>query len=63
LLLEAIAAGELDLHLPAIARAIAARLHLLHTTRSIHALAELRGIAEFSPRVGQLHALSCHSSE
>jgi hypothetical protein len=41
LLLEAIAAGELDLHLPAIARAIDARLHLLHTMRSIDALAEL----------------------
>jgi hypothetical protein len=41
LLLEAIAAGELDLHLPAIARAIDARLHLLHTMLSIDALAEL----------------------
>src|SRR5271156_3730533 len=41
LLLESIASGELDLHLPAIARAIDARLHLLHTMKSIDALAEL----------------------
>jgi hypothetical protein len=41
LLLEAIAAGELDLHLPAIARAIDGRLHLIRTMRSIDALAEL----------------------
>jgi hypothetical protein len=41
LLLEAIASGELDLHLLAIARAIDARIHLLHTMRSIDALAEL----------------------
>jgi hypothetical protein len=40
LLLDAIAGGELDVHLPAIARAIDARLHLLHTMRSIDALAE-----------------------
>jgi hypothetical protein len=40
-LFEAIAAGELDLHLPAIARAIDARLQLLHTMRSIDALADL----------------------
>jgi hypothetical protein len=40
-LLESIASGELDLHLPAIARAIDARLHLLHTMKSIDALAEL----------------------
>jgi len=40
-LLESIASGELDLHLPAIARAIDARLHLLHTMESIDALAEL----------------------
>jgi hypothetical protein len=41
LLLESIASGELDIHLPAIARAIDARLHLLHTMESIDALAEL----------------------
>jgi hypothetical protein len=40
-LLESIASGELDLHLPAIARAIDARLHLLHTMKSLDALAEL----------------------
>ena len=40
-MLESIASGELDLHLPAIARAIDARLHLLHTMESIDALAEL----------------------
>lgn len=40
-LLESIASGELDLHLPAIARAIDARLHLLHTMESIDALAAL----------------------
>ena len=40
-LLESIASGELDLHLPAIARAIDARLHLLHTMESLDALAEL----------------------
>ncbi|HEY2657913.1 MAG TPA: hypothetical protein VGI55_19185 [Solirubrobacteraceae bacterium] len=41
LLLDAIAGGELDLHLPTVARAIDARLYLLHTMRSIDALAEL----------------------
>jgi hypothetical protein len=40
-LLEAIAAGELDAHLPALARAIDARMGLLHTVRSLDALAEL----------------------
>jgi hypothetical protein len=40
-LLKSIASGELDLHLPALARAIDARLHLLHTMWSIDALAEL----------------------
>jgi hypothetical protein len=40
-LLESIASGELDLHLPAIARAIDARLYLLHTMDSLDALAEL----------------------
>jgi hypothetical protein len=40
-LLEMIASGELDVHLPAIARAIDARLHLLHTMESLDALAEL----------------------
>jgi hypothetical protein len=40
-LLDSIASGELDVHLPAIARAIDARLHLLHTMESIDALAEL----------------------
>ena len=40
-LLESIASGELDLHLPAIARAIDARLHLLHTMESLDALADL----------------------
>ena len=40
-LLESIASGELDLHLPAIGRAIDARLHLLHTMESLDALAEL----------------------
>jgi hypothetical protein len=30
-LLQSIASGELDVHLPAIARAIDARQHLLHT--------------------------------
>jgi hypothetical protein len=41
LLLDSIASGELDVHLSAIARAIDARLHLLHTMESIDALAEL----------------------
>jgi hypothetical protein len=36
-----IASGELDVHLPAIARALDARLHLLHTMESLDALAEL----------------------
>ena len=40
-LLNAIAAGELDSHLPALAQAIDARVSLLHTVRSIDALAEL----------------------
>lgn len=40
-LLQSIASGELDLHLPAIARAVDARRHLLHTMDSIDALAEL----------------------
>jgi hypothetical protein len=40
-LLAAIAAGKLDPHLPALARAIDARLHLLHTIESIDALAGL----------------------
>jgi hypothetical protein len=41
LLLEAIAAGELDSHLTAIADAVDARRYLLHTVRSATALAEL----------------------
>jgi len=40
-LLQSIASGELDVHLPALARAIDARRHLLHTMDSIDALAEL----------------------
>lgn len=40
-LLQSIASSELDLHLPAIARAIDARRHLLHTMDSLDALAEL----------------------
>jgi hypothetical protein len=40
-LLDAIAAGELDSHLTAIADAVRARRHLLHTVRSATALAEL----------------------
>jgi hypothetical protein len=40
-LLQSIASGELDVHLPAIARAIDARQHLLHTMDSIDALAQL----------------------
>jgi hypothetical protein len=40
-LLDAIAAGELDDHLTAIADAVHARQHLLHTVRSATALAEL----------------------
>ena len=40
-LLQSIAAGKLDMHLPALARAIDARQHLLHTMDSIDALAEL----------------------
>jgi hypothetical protein len=40
-LLDAIAAGELDSHLTAIADAVHARQHLLHTVRSARALAEL----------------------
>jgi hypothetical protein len=41
LLLDAIAAGELDSHLTAVADAVDARRHLLHTVRSATALAEL----------------------
>jgi hypothetical protein len=40
-LLEAIASGELDLHLQALGQAISARLNLLHTIDSIDALAQL----------------------
>ena len=40
-LLDAIAAGELDEHLVAIADAVHARGHLLHTVRSARAIAEL----------------------
>jgi len=40
-LLDAIAAGELDSHLTAIADAVHARRYLLHTVRSATALAEL----------------------
>src|SRR5215211_551806 len=40
-LLDAIAAGDLDDHLTALADAIAARHHLLHTVRSAAALADL----------------------
>jgi len=40
-LLQSIASGELDVHLAAIARAIDARRHLLHTMDSIDALAQL----------------------
>jgi hypothetical protein len=40
-LLHAIASGELDLHLPALAQAINARASLLHTIDSIDALAQL----------------------
>src|SRR5680860_913438 len=40
-LLEAIADGELDEHLTALADAVGARHHLLHTVRSATALAEL----------------------
>ncbi len=41
LLLDAIAAGELDLHLVAIADAVHARRALLHTVRAATAIAEL----------------------
>ncbi len=41
LLLDAIAAGELDAHLVAIADAVHARRALLHTVRSATAIAEL----------------------
>ena len=41
LLLDAIAVGELDSHLTAIADAVDARRYLLHTVRSATALAEL----------------------
>jgi hypothetical protein len=40
-LLDAIAAGELDAHLAAVADAIHARQQLLHTVRSAKAIAEL----------------------
>ncbi len=40
-LLDAVAAGELDHHLVAIADAVHARQQLLHTVRSAQALAEL----------------------
>jgi hypothetical protein len=40
-LLDAIANGELDEHLTALADAVRARHHLLHTVRSATALAEL----------------------
>jgi hypothetical protein len=40
-LLDAIAAGELDEHLVAIADAVHARRQLLHTFRSARAIAEL----------------------
>lgn len=40
-LLESIAAGELDAHLAALARAIDARMGLLHTVRSLEALGEM----------------------
>ena len=41
LLLDAIAAGELDEHLVALADAVHARRALLHTVRAAHAIAEL----------------------
>lgn len=41
LLLEAIAAGELDAHLTAIGDAVGARMHLLHTVKHANALAQL----------------------
>ena len=41
LLLEQIADGGLDPHLSALAQAIDARLHLLHTVRSVNAMAML----------------------
>jgi hypothetical protein len=41
LLLQQIADGALDLHLDALAQAIGARQHLLHTIRSVTALAML----------------------
>jgi hypothetical protein len=37
---QSIASGELDLHLPAIAPAIDARRHVLHTMDSLDALAD-----------------------
>jgi hypothetical protein len=40
-LLDAIAAGDLDEHLAALANAVAARMHLLHTVKHANALAEL----------------------
>jgi hypothetical protein len=40
-LLDAIAAGELDEHLPALADAVGARMHLLHTVQHANALAQL----------------------
>lgn len=41
LLLESIAAGDLDDHLTAVADAVEARRHLLHTVRSATALGQL----------------------
>lgn len=41
LLLEAIASGELDMHLTALGDAVHARHHLVHTVRAATALAEL----------------------
>jgi hypothetical protein len=40
-LLDAIASGELDEHLAALADAVGARMHLLHTVRHANALAQL----------------------
>lgn len=40
-LLDAIAAGDLDEHLAALADAVGARMHLLHTVQHANALAQL----------------------
>ncbi len=63
-LLDAIANGELDEHLTALADAVQARHHLLHTVRSATALAELcvgdevRINHTISPRyLGGLHGI------